>query len=197
MGLAMKLEANQIRRFTGEVPRTRWKGILVLSSAVILSGCTSGGDGGGVATLGEPDSGPTRLRPSAGPEEASLEWAECMREQGVPVADPGQGDGDPIPERVSQDRWDDADRSCDRLLPNGGREGPDLEWARLSPGEQAREFDRLLRFSRCMREQGIDFPHPEYAGGAGIVIEPGPEVDFTDPNVREATARCAAFGGTS
>ena len=68
---------------------------------------------------------------------------------------------------------------------------------RGSPGEQAREFDRLLRFSRCMREQGIDFPDPEYSGGAGIVIEPGPDIDLTDRNVREATARCAPFGGTS
>ena len=44
---------------------------------------------------------------------------------------------------------------------------------------------------------GIDFPDPEYAGGAGVVIETGPDLDLTDRNVREATARCAPFGGTS
>jgi hypothetical protein len=193
----MRLEANQIRRARRVARRNRWKGLLFLSSAVILTGCTSGGQGGRVATLGEPESGGSRLRPSVDPEEASLGWAQCMREQGVPVPDPASGDGVQIPEGVSQDRWGEADRACHHLLSNGGSEGPDPEWARLSPGEQAQEFDRLLRFSRCMREQGIDLPDPEYAGGAGVVIEPGPEIDFTDPNVREATARCAPFGGTS
>jgi hypothetical protein len=197
MGLAMKRETSQIRRVRRELLRNRWKGLLVLSSAVILTGCTSGGEGGRVATLSGPGSGPSRLRPSVDPEEASLAWAQCMREQGVPVADPGSGDGVQIPQGVSQGRWGEAGRACHHLLPNGGWEGPDPEWARLSPGEQAREFDRLLRFSRCMREQGIDFPDPEYSGGAGIVIEPGPDIDLTDRNVREATARCAPFGGTS
>jgi hypothetical protein len=192
----MKPETNQIRRVRRRVRRNRWKGLLVLSSALIFTGCTSGREGG-VATLGGPDSGPSRLRPSVDPEEASLAWAQCMREQGIPVPDPGAGDGVQIPEGVSQDRWAEADRACNHLLPSGGREGSDPEWARLSPGEQAREFDRLLRFSRCMREQRIDFPDPEYSGGAGIVIEPGPDIDLTDRNVRDATARCAPFGGTS
>jgi hypothetical protein len=48
-----------------------------------------------------------------------------------------------------------------------------------------------------MREQGIDFPDPEYAGGAGVVIETGPHIDLTDRNVRETRARCAPFRGTS
>ncbi len=63
--------------------------------------------------------------------------------------------------------------------------------------------DAALDFARCMREQGIDFPDPEFPeeGGARVRIGPGTGIDPSSPKFQRAQKACAKelkggpFGG--
>ncbi|TDD63869.1 hypothetical protein E1262_29800 [Jiangella aurantiaca] len=110
---------------------------------------TGGGDstsdsGGGSGGGGETD-----------PEQAELDFYECMRENGVDLPDPDPGQpgiqlqlppGDPDNEAAMEE--------CRSLLPNGG-EAPEVD---------AEALESLRAFTECMRENGIDMPDPAADG---------------------------------
>jgi hypothetical protein len=143
-----------------------------------LSGCSrdgSGGAAGAAATSGLP------AGPSAEDAEHFRQFAQCMREHGVQVADPEPGRGFAIP----TPRDDDpavgvALDSCSQLLPNGGE----------PPQPSPEELDDLLRFARCMREHGVDIPDPDSKGRIHIDNPGGNELDT--PARQEAAQACTA-----
>jgi hypothetical protein len=46
----------------------------------------------------------------------------------------------------------------------------------------------MLAFAECMREHGIDFPDPQFDGGA--VMVGGPGIDPEDPEFQAAQEAC-------
>jgi hypothetical protein len=173
----------------------RWtrNAAMTVTGLVLLVACTGSGRGSDVATLGRGGKSPNP-RPSQDPEEAFLRFAECMRDRGVEVSDPQEteGGGEVIQfggEGIDQEQLEQADTFCRHLLPEGTDEPADL-----SPQEQARLSDRLVRFAHCMREHSIDFPDLD-PGSGGFINTPGdPDApDPAQPGFEEAEEACARF----
>lgn len=145
-----------------------------------------GACGGGEATS-------TAGADSQSAEDARVKFAQCLREEGIEVEDPGeggrlhfrQGRGEG-PERALEEggRFEEAAEKCREKL--GDAAPPELS------EEQRQEFqDRALAFARCMREQGIDFPDPEFGEGGRITQRM--EAPRDEGRVREAEKACKEF----
>ncbi|MFC8450146.1 hypothetical protein [Kitasatospora sp. NPDC057223] len=157
-------------------------GVLLLGG---LTGCSSGSAADGKASS------------AAGGEQAqALKFAKCMREHGVDMPDPGSnltGTGTGAGDQASPGSvgtlgaggtidvggGDEAYQSCRQFLPNGGQP------QKLSAEETAQQ----VRFAKCMREHGVDFPDPAADGQAQ-----GAPIDMSDKDamkkLEEASRVC-------
>jgi hypothetical protein len=153
--------------------------LLAVIALAGLSAC-GGDDGrsGGDATA-------TDLR------DAALDYARCMREQGVDMPDPKTDENGVIladgtqPREVDTARFADADKSCRKHLEA-------VEPPKLSEREQE-DFRRgALVHAECMRENGVDFPDPSFSedGGAMVNIGPGSGIDPDSPAFKRAQEAC-------
>jgi hypothetical protein len=121
-----------------------------------------------------------------------LEYAECMRDQGVDFPDPKPGEdgamlvgpdpGEEPPTAAEQQEMEAADAECKGIL-------EDVEGSLPAPSaEEQREMqDRALAFAECMREEGIDFPDPEFDEGGRMTfgVGGGPGQGGLDPGDQE------------
>jgi hypothetical protein len=158
--------------------RTRVLAACLLPLLLVMAAAGSkSNDGKGVASVG--GSVTPSATPSLSPLERGIRYAQCMRQHGVPLPDPGPdgdlravtGDKDAIDEDVLRK----AQEACKQYQPVAS--GPD-EAAKL---EGAREY------SRCMRAQGVEnFPDPDASGR----VELPPEQN--DPDYDQAKAICDA-----
>jgi hypothetical protein len=122
--------------------------------------------------------------------EAALDFAQCMRENGVDMEDPGQGGGILLnagpgsgnsPATVER-----AQDACRKHME--GIEPPELS------EEEQREFkERALAFARCMREHGIDMPDPTFGEGGRVQQALRGGIDPEDPRFREAQEDCSKY----
>jgi hypothetical protein len=73
-----------------------------------------------------------------------------------------------------------------------------------SAGEEDKAFEGALKFSKCMRDHGVDFPDPKRVGKGGISIGgpggvgSGKRIKVGDPKMKAAEAACRKymnFGG--
>ncbi|MFC9973220.1 hypothetical protein ACFVH6_20245 [Spirillospora sp. NPDC127200] len=132
-------------------------GLLAVGIAVVLGGsaCGGGDGGGGVASVesGAAASGSASPTATLSKEDAQLKFAQCMRENGVDVPDPGGGDKQVAVGRQGKDRgkFERAVEKCRSYLEAGGVI-PDLKDPEV--------HDRFVKFAQCMRQQGIDVPDP-------------------------------------
>lgn len=129
-------------------------------------------------------------------EQAMLAFAQCMRDNGVPsfpdpVARPDGSFGFERPQGVPASTLDDALASCQSELQATG----------LGLGPAAQEDtdvqDGLLRFSRCMRENGVpEFPDPkpgsDLLSGLHGLFE---GIDQGSPRVQRAIQSCESILG--
>ena len=163
----------------------------VLLTALVLSACGGGGGGGdddGVASLGgdaqDGDTTATTLSEEEA-EEAMLDWAACMREQGIDMPDPQvSADGGVSVQIGGSATVDDDDDAADDGAQQGAPPDRDaFEAARDECGDppmlggEISEEDRAemeamgLEFAECMRDNGVeDFPDPDFSAtgpGAG------------------------------
>lgn len=165
--------------------------VALAALALVASAC-GGSDarGDGVATLGggARDGG---ARSSDGDaREAFVRYAECMRDRGVDMPDPRAGEGGMTivggrPGEAPDDDFEDADEECRHLLPDRG-EGP-----QLSPEQQDALEEAELAYADCMREQGVDYPDPDFGDGGAVVRIGEGGVDPTDPEFQAADEECA------
>lgn len=145
---------------------------LPLALMFALSGCGSGeepatpqaaGQGGGKGAQ----------------NEKAVQYAQCMRENGVDMPDPEPGKGVmlKLDKNTPKEVVDKAQEACRKYNPMAdGKSGsnPQAE-------EQARKF------AACMRENGVeDFPDPE-PGQQGIRMTRGPD---SDPDLEKAQEKC-------
>lgn len=176
--------------------------LLAATLALVGTACGGGGgdDGDGVASLGadattttEGGSGPGgggRSGDDSEFQDAMLEFAECMRDQGIDFPDPqvsgdgggvvimGPADGrDGPPSEAEMREMDAAQEECQPIL-----EEAEGSMERPSPEEEAEMQERALAFAECMREHGIDFPDPEFGEGGRMTQRLGDGSGGIDPN---------------
>lgn len=72
--------------------------------------------------------------------------------------------------------------------------GPDAE-ATAAPQQEADEQEAILGFAACMRDNGIDFPDPQFGVGGGFFGGGGglPNVDFRSSEFLDAMESCESF----
>ena len=160
--------------------RGRWKLALVVGMAaaaaiLALTACGSSDSSDSAATTSDT-------------EQAALEFAQCMRDNGVPsFPDPAaKADGSfgfERPQGVAPGALDDALESCQ----------PEARAAGFDPGSVAQDpeaRDQLLEFSRCMRRNGVrDFPDPK-PNTSGSLRSIFGKVDLQSPRVQKAMSSC-------
>jgi hypothetical protein len=145
---------------------------LVIATVAMVA-CTGTDERPMVATL---DGTPGSSQPA--PEDqgdAALRFVECMRDRGVDVMDPGEHEGALVflsEENVADPDFEGAQEACRHLLPAS------FEQPEMSPQEEVRRFDEAIRYTRCMREQGIPLPDP--APGELLPLGPGVDPDSAD-----------------
>lgn len=146
---------------------------------------------------------------AVGDEERLLEFAACMRDNGVEFPDPiveadgtisfglrpGAGGASQSAENLQRIGRDPdlpaAREACGGLLEGlaFGRGSQDFAEA------QAERADRLLEFAQCLRDNGVDVGDPDTSGfgpgGGGGAARPFGDLDFDDPDVSNAMDICA------
>ncbi|MDJ0663179.1 MAG: hypothetical protein QNJ75_01385 [Acidimicrobiia bacterium] len=145
--------------------------------ALAVAGCSSADDGESVASLETVPAAEQadNSSPLIDSEQAMLDFAQCLRDQGVEVGDPtmsadgsmqmppiefvGSPDEDP---EAAMAEMDAIFAECESHL-----EGIALTAA--DPGAGVAFEDALLEYAACMRDQGIDMPDPDLSGGGGVI----------------------------
>ena len=61
-----------------------------------------------------------------------------------------------------------------------------------SANRQDTAFEGALKFSKCMRDHGIDMPDPQRVGKGGIKLSGG-KVNFNDPKMKSAQSACQKY----
>lgn len=138
---------------------------------------------------------------SADLRDAGIDYARCMRASGVDMPDPktdengviiatGEGDETGTGVNPRSSRFRTADEKCRKHL-------EDVEPPQLSP-EQAREFkQQALGHARCMRDNGVNFPDPQFSDDGGAVVDIGPDsgLDPRSPAFQRAQEKCRKLEG--
>ncbi|WP_433270322.1 hypothetical protein ACQPZF_09430 [Actinosynnema sp. CS-041913] len=142
------------------------RGVLAVALALLLGACGSGGA--------------TSAPPTSTAESPGVEFARCMRDNGVDMPDPGPDDGK-LGALAGADRGSPAFKgamdACKQFLPGGG------DLSNLDP----QEMDRLREFAKCMRENGVDLPDPDPSGGK---LGGMGQVDRSSPAFQAAVEAC-------
>jgi hypothetical protein len=119
-------------------------------------------------------------------EQAQLKWAQCMREHGINVPDPGPNRGGLQVQVTDQQQFDDAQKACQRYMPKGGN-GP----GKLDP----KVVDQLTKFAQCMREHGIPIPDPQVSSDGAVQIKSGDPgaIDPGSDQFQQAEQACKQY----
>jgi hypothetical protein len=161
--------------------------------AAALLGLLAAGCGGSQAAGGAAATSTTSA------QDAALEWARCMRKNGVDVDDPKVDSEGRVQIRVrgpgaagvKPGQGSPADRKAfeacrsimQKALPNGGR---------LTAAQRAEFQDAALKFAQCMRSHGVDMPDPTFGSGpgGGAFLRLRGKINPNDPNFRKAQEAC-------
>ena len=164
------------------------KKVKILLLLSIFSACTIGGEESqGVVTI-ESTTETTIVDEEITFEEGVLDFAQCMREEGINFPDPTFDiDGNPQFDNLeieNEEEFESAFENCEDILRNALPEQFDLD-----PEVEAALVDASLEFSQCMRDQGIDFPDPK-PGEFGFFAFRDADIDFTSEAVQNAFEIC-------
>ncbi|MFG1827651.1 hypothetical protein ACGFIJ_34690 [Microbispora bryophytorum] len=141
---------------------------LAFGLALALAGCGAAPADDGIASASGARSG-TTARPSASAtvdrQEAQLKFAQCMREHGVDIPDPGpDGRVRIIGKKGDEASMEKAMQACRHFMKDAVGDKPG--------GDDPQARDRMVKFAQCMREHGIDIPDPAPGQGLQVRIKP-------------------------
>ncbi|MBE1491060.1 hypothetical protein [Plantactinospora soyae] len=119
-------------------------GIVLASVAtLVLAGCGGSDNSGG---------GPAGAPVTTSVDDRMLRWAQCMREQGVNVPDPGQS---PAAGADTDGGKDDAKMTAAKEACRQHAPQQDLKQ------ENPQAMDDALKLAQCLRARGYDVPDPQ------------------------------------
>jgi hypothetical protein len=139
-----------ITRTTGR--QRRFGTVSAVVALLVLSACSSAGSDGVASAGGESNTGNAPESEDAAPQDPdaqALEFAQCMRDNGVDMPDPGpgpQGLGDAFQDVVGdydRETLNQAVSACQDLMP---------QYA----SEEQHDDEVMLDLAECLREQGLD-----------------------------------------
>jgi len=182
--------------------------MLLIALTALLAACSGDAAEDGVASLdvddtvvstGETPAGSTTEEVDAevDQEQAMLDFAACMRENGIEMSDPSvDADGNVkfgslrslVAGDVDQEAMQAAREAC-----SGDLEGVGLTFRENR--DRTVEQDAFLTFAICMRENGFDMPDPDFSntGPGGDGKGPFGEIDLEDPDFIVAMEPCRQF----
>lgn len=179
---------------SGKQPAVRTMVLWLLAALCMgaLAACSQAADAGiptardSQASSREANSTPAAATPVAqDPADAALTYSQCMREHGLAEFPDADAEGrirlklgtiDP-----ASALFRTASDACRSLAPEGWGD------AEAGPGDA----EVMLRFARCMRENGLpDYPDPDPNAGLQVF---GPDTDPNDPKVQAALESCKAI----
>jgi hypothetical protein len=117
--------------------------------------------------------------------KAMLDFARCMRENGVDMPDP-QFEGGKVTQRMSKtnpDTMRKAEAACAKYRDK-------VKAPEMSDSQKAEFKKAALANARCMREHGIDFPDPQFDTGGGAQIRLGKGLNPDSPKFQAAQKAC-------
>lgn len=184
----------------------RWRRLLlpaVVALGLLASACGGPSEGAtdGIASAGDGGAATAAsAKKNADPQQAGLDFAQCMREHGVDVPDPTSGDGGmvmigPGPGETHAGGvhsgppagFEDADHECRHFLDGLIGDGP-------GPLD-AEQQDKALKFAKCMRDNGVDMPDPDFSGGGVRITIGGGPGSATGPDSETFKAAQKVCGG--
>jgi hypothetical protein len=121
-------------------------------------------------------------------EDAQVEFAQCMRENGVDMPDPEPGQSGinlRLGEGVDPDSesFQNAREECEPIIQDAIPEGE-----RPDPSEAR---DQGVKFAQCMRERGVNMPDPQVDSEGRVTFGGGGGEDIlSDPDFEEAQEAC-------
>jgi hypothetical protein len=157
-------------------------GLLLVFGAV---GCSTAGEGDGVATAGGQSSSAAKAA-GAGGQDQLIKYTQCMRDHGVDMPDVApDSDGGvrmELPDGADPAKVEAANKECKQYMPGGG------EPQKADP----QMVEQLRNFAKCMRDNGVtDFPDPGANGDTEL--KAGPGLDPQSPKFKAAEQTCARF----
>jgi hypothetical protein len=154
--------------------------LAVIGASIVVAGC-----GGGSSDNNGPGASGGSGASSASSDPA-VEYAQCMRENGVPdFPDPKNGQltlraGNGID--PDSPEFQAAREACQSKAPQGGLGGGGQISGQMK--------EQLLKFAKCMRKNGVpDFTDPDVSGGA-VRMQLPPGVDQGSPQFQAAQQKC-------
>ncbi|MCP2250275.1 hypothetical protein [Lentzea aerocolonigenes] len=119
-------------------------------------------------------------------KEDPIKFAQCMRENGVNMPDPKEGEGGGVVIEASpgdsgpldEGKFKSAHEACKQYLKDGG------EFKPPSPEEQ----DKMRQQAKCMRDKGYNWPDPKFEGGGAAETMELPNLD--DDKVKQDMKDC-------
>lgn len=192
--------------------------VAAVAMASLLAACGSSDDSGsddGVASLGStttsPDGDQQTTESSVDPQQAMLDYTQCMRDEGIDMPDPefsstgasggaiaiaGDDSGDEGGPMIDFDseEFQAAEEVCRPIMDEA------IGSIEIDPEQQAEMREQMLEYAECMREQGVDFPDPEFSDNGSVTMTMG-DPDGKEPSeadrkkMQEASEACAVDGG--
>ncbi|MER5942470.1 hypothetical protein ABT121_34800 [Streptomyces sp. NPDC001928] len=161
-----------------QVPRPRSiAAAVVVVAALGLFGtaCSDSKDGSG-----DKDSASNAQDGGRTDEDQAVAWRKCLRENGMEIDEPKPGsEGEPgiKVDAANKDVTTKAFEACKDKAPKNG------------PGSEMTQEkkDALVKYAKCMREQGIDMPIPK--DGQAMAL-PAPTTDAQKKAYEKASKAC-------
>lgn len=114
-------------------------------------------------------------------QDVLLQYAQCMRDNGVALPDPVAGDAGSMYQGVDKNSasFVAANKVCGHFLDSVVQERQNQDQQ-----DQQQQDDDLLQLAQCLREHGIDVKDPVPGKGFGT------DLDRTDPAVATVLQDC-------
>ena len=179
-------------------------GLAAYAGAALLSLALVGSAAAQVATLGDPNEEEDTTAVVAEDldgEEAMLDWAQCMRDNGIDMDDPqfgvsggrfGFGPGGTGGEMAfdpQSSEFQAAMEACGNVLEALRPES--------DAAAEAERAEQQLILAECMRQLGWDFPDPASGGGFGAQLRfiQDAGIDQQDPAFQQDVTTCQSESG--
>jgi hypothetical protein len=153
--------------------RVRSAGLVIAALAAVgvgIAGCGGSGDASGKSSSPPAGAGATSSNSTK-----AVQYAQCMRKNGVPsFPDPVNGRSTIVMKKGTDmdpdsPKFKAAQQACKAFAPTG----------QSGPGQNPQQQAQLLKFVTCMRQNGVPkFPDPQ---NGGIQFRGGPQSGI-DPN---------------